>query len=64
MWVATVLTPLSLAFWVCCFSWQLGERAVALSLLPFSFFFWFLFYTDPGSVFFVLASYSASLRGE
>ena len=42
---------------------ELRERAVALVLLPFNFFFWFLFYTDPGSVFFVLAAYGASLRG-
>jgi len=42
---------------------KLQARAVAMALNPLNFFYWFLFYTDPGSIFLVISAYAISLRG-
>ncbi|XP_069101368.1 dol-P-Glc:Glc(2)Man(9)GlcNAc(2)-PP-Dol alpha-1,2-glucosyltransferase-like [Argopecten irradians] len=43
--------------------WRAAVKAVTLTLFPVMYFFTFLYYTDPGSIFFVLMLYYFHLRG-
>ncbi|XP_060079161.1 putative Dol-P-Glc:Glc(2)Man(9)GlcNAc(2)-PP-Dol alpha-1,2-glucosyltransferase [Ylistrum balloti] len=44
-------------------SWRAAVKAVTLSTFPVMYFFTFLYYTDPGSIFFVLMMYYFHIQG-